>query len=166
MNLSGQYIINHKRGGSVLRALEGSNGITILGLDFLLNGMFNLGTQDANWYAGLIASGTVDEDDTMAAHAGWTEYLAYSQLTRPLWDSIGSAAYGISRRVTNTAPVTFTANADGVILGLFITSSNLISGSVGELWATAIFDVPLDVQISDTIELTYSVVARDANAEN
>ena len=164
--VAGHYNIKHKRGGRLLREASGHNGITDLGLDLLLDSTFNGATQSANWYLGLLAANAVvDAADTMVSHAGWTEFVGHTSPVRLLWDAGASADNVSGRRITNASPTIFTVNADGTVAGLFVTSNNVLAGATGHLWATAEFDEPLEVQISDTIEITYTVSATDANED-
>ena len=166
LGVKGEYRVVHKRDGKVLHDKAGHNSLTTAGLDHMLNCMFNGATQSGNWYLGLVASDpTFDADDTMASHAGWTEFDDYSELTRQLWNC-GDAEDNVeSRKVANDTAAEFTVDANGTISGIFVTTVNTKGGATGTLWATAQLDEELDVQIGDTIEVYYTVSIRDDNAD-
>jgi hypothetical protein len=109
------------------------NKVPNVGLDHILATEFTSGAQITAWYIGLTtASPTPAAGDTMASHAGWTEYTSYSQTNRQAYTGVESA-----QAVTNSAsPATFTVNAGSTTCGgAFIVSNNTISGSTGTLAA-------------------------------
>lgn len=133
------------------------NGITTVGLNHVLDTVFNAGTQVTTWYLGLIngaSAPTLAAADTMSSHAGWTEYTAYSQTNRVAWDE-GAASAG---SMTNSVTSDFSMNASGTVAGGFLTSSATKSGTTGTLFMTATFSGGNQtVGNGDTLKLTYTL---------
>lgn len=135
---------------------EFPNGITDVGIAYLLDAGFDDGTKVTAWSIGLIdnaAFSALAAADTMASHAGWAESVAYSESTRVAWTSGATA----SRSITNASTVDFTMNATAVIKGVFITSVNTKSGTTGTLWSTAAFGSNASVTNGDTLKITYTI---------
>lgn len=114
------------------------NAATYVGLNYMLETMFNSGTPITAWYVGLINSSgfsAVSVNDTMASHSGWTEFTSYSASNRPQWVPT-TAASGV---MVNTSAFTYAISADGTLSGTFVTSVAAKSpGNTGTLWATAL----------------------------
>ena len=126
--------------GEKVRPQRFKNGLATVGINAALETVFRSGTQYTSWYAGLIDStgySGVAASDTMASHAGWTEFTSYSGANRPQW-SPAAAAGGI---IANTTNFSYTISADGSLKGLFITTVAAKSpGNTGTLWSTALVD--------------------------
>lgn len=134
------------------------NLITNEGKNTILDVMFYTLSKISTWYAGLISAtsySAVAAGDTMASHAGWTEFTAYSQSNRVTW---GTGAVS-SQAVTNGSPMVFSINGSGTVKGLFVTSENTKSGTTGKLWSAALFSADQAVVNGDTLNLTYTVTA-------
>lgn len=156
--MRGRYRAEHFRGGVLLRAFDIHNDITNEGKNKIFNVMFNDATPIANnsWFIGLVNQSSFSAfapGDTMASHAGWAEFIAYSQANRVAWGSVSSTAQSVS----NTTPATFDFTGTGTIHGLFIVSNSTKNGSSGTLWSTAAFANDIDVVNSDQLKLTYTV---------
>lgn len=131
------------------------NGITNPGKNNILDTYFNGATQitSTNWSIGLIdGTGTpsLASGDTLASHAGWTEFTNYSG-NRQTWGQ-GSAA---SQAVTNASPATFNITATGTLYGIFVCSA--ATGTTGVLWSTAAFTSPVPVTNGDQMKVTYTL---------
>lgn len=129
------------------------NGVTFEGLNHLLDRGFR-GITSASWYTGLIAAGgfsAVDEDDTAALHAGWTEWTGVSGGNRQLltWSA---AAGGLKSSVGSVAMV---MSSTGLIRGCFMQSSLPVGNATGVLYSTAVLEDDYDVEVADTIYLNY-----------
>lgn len=153
--VKGRFEVQHfDKDGNLKGTYEMPNGIVNLGLNKILDDMFNSGTQSATWSIGLISNTTptLAAGDTMASHT-WTEDQSYSQATRPTW-TVGAAS---SRSVTNAATVDFSMNATVTIFGIFIVDNNVKGGPTGTLWSTAPFASPVSATSGDTLKVTYTV---------
>jgi hypothetical protein len=132
-----------------------NNGAAYVGLNYILETMFRSGTQLTAWYVGLIDGATfsaVSANDTMASHAGWTEFTTYVSANRPAWGP-AAAASGV---MTNTALFTYAIQADGTLAGQFVTSGQAKSpGNTGTLWATALNS--RSVTNGDTLSGDYTI---------
>lgn len=112
----------------------------------------------AAWYLGLVtgpgSGNTYAAGDTLASHAGWTEYTNYSGNRQSItFDSITTADPSVA---SNTTPVQFTiSGAGGVVAGAFLT--NVATGTSGVLFSVSNFTSPGDrtVVSGDTLNVTY-----------
>lgn len=157
-HLKGKLQVEHYRKNILIGRYDCNNGITNVGKNYILDVMFNGGTQIANnsWYIGLIDNSgfsALAAGDTASSHSGWTELTAYTQSTRIAWGS-GSAS---SQATTNSTPATFDMNATNNVYGGFIASSGTKGGTSGILWATAGFSSVVPVSNGDQIKITYTV---------
>lgn len=156
--LRGRFYAELWRDGKLIHKEAFPNDITNVGVNYLLDTMFNDGTQIANsaWCLGLISNSgysALANSDTMGSHSGWTEAVGYSQSTRVAWGSGAASA----RSVTNASAAVFNLNATATLKGVFVTSQNTKGGSTGTLWATALFtsgDIP--VVNGDELRVTYA----------
>jgi len=141
---------------------SGPNGVTSEGLHTVLDVMFDADTQITQWFIGLVNdSPTFAAADTMASHAGWTEFVAYSEVTRVEWDP-GEPATSPPITVTNatTRDYSITGTTGQIIAGMFLSSNNVKSGTTGVLWATALFSAgDQTVGGGDMLRVTYTVTA-------
>ena len=161
--LKGRWRVEHfrRRKSGKLRKTNDlwfDNGITNVGKDLILNVMFNGGTQVANnsWFIGLIDNSgfsALAAADTMASHAGWSEFTAYSESTRQGWGSVTST----SQSTGNTTPASFSINATGTVYGIFVVSNSTKSGTTGTLWSTAGFSSTVAVANGDSLRCTYTL---------
>lgn len=140
-----------------LRTEEFHNGITGVGLNYLLGSGFHADTQLTTWYALLISATSftaLNSADTMSSHTGWVESIAYSESARVTW-TCGSPSAG---SITNSSQMVFTINADGTNLkGMGMTSVSTKSGTTGTLWATGLFASEQDMNNADVLKITYTV---------
>lgn len=151
--LKGRYTIQHVRDGLVLATVRGPNGIVNVGLEDLLNVHFRNGTQKTQWWIGLINSSgftALADADTMASHAGWTEFTSYTG-NRKEWDPDVPAGRAISNGVARE----FNINASGGVRGIFVNSDE--TGTAGILWAAALFASSITVEDQDVLKVTYTV---------
>jgi hypothetical protein len=130
-------------------------------------GLQNMNTQffkgsayTAAWYMGLITgpgSGTtIAAADTLASHAGWTEFTNYSG-NRPAI-TFGTASTADPSVISNSAaPSSFSiSSSGGVVAGAFICS--VTTGTSGVLFSASDFQSPGDrtVVSGDTLNVTYT----------
>ncbi len=154
----GKFKVEHWRGDTLLGTYEFPNGIVNEGKNKIFDVMFNSATPITTWYIGLISlSGysALADADTIASHAGWTEFTGYTQANRVTWGSGASA----SQVITNATPATFDMNATGTVKGIFIVSNNTKGGTTGTLWATALFTADVPVVSGDQLKITYTLNA-------
>jgi hypothetical protein len=161
MDFYDPIVIEHWRGGKKIAVYDAVNDITNEGKNTIFGVMFYGQTQipAANWFLGLISNvgySALNNTDVMNSHSGWTEFTNYSGGARPAWGP-GAPA---SQQVTNATPVNFNITASGTTKGIFVVSDNTLGGTVGKLWATALWnqgDVP--VNNGDLLKATYTVSA-------
>lgn len=159
--LKGRFHVEHvDKDGLLLGTYDIDNDITNEGKNLLFDVMFNSVTPIANsaWAIGLISItsySALAAGDTMASHAGWTEFTSYSQSTRVAWGSGTSSG----QSVTNASPATFDISGSGTVKGIFVTSQNTKSGTTGKLWSTALFSADVPVSNGDQLRITYTVSA-------
>jgi hypothetical protein len=160
MALRGSYkveIICGKTGG-VKHSEEFHNDITNAGKNALLDSFFRNQTQPATWYFGLVDNSgwsAFAAGDTMASHAGWTEFTSYSDSTRVAWTTVAAS----SQSITNTTVSTFNINGSGTLKGIFVNSVSTKGGTTGTLWSTAAFTSTVPVTSGDQLKITYTVNA-------
>lgn len=137
---------------------QGFNDVTTEGKNTLWDTFFGKGTpltQIDPWYIGLVNNSpapTFAAADTLASHAGWSEFTTYTG-NRQAWIDADSAS-GIKGTTTvSTFPIT----TGGVVNGILVAS--IASGTGGKLWATGSFDETVTVIISDSLKITYGVRA-------
>ena len=114
----------------------------------------------AAWYLGLITgpgSGTtIAAGDTLASHAGWTEYTDYTGNRKAV--TFGSATLADPSVIDNSgAPNAFVITAPGgTVAGAFLAS--VATGTSGILFSASDFQSPGDraVVAGDTLNVTYT----------
>lgn len=157
LRLRGRFLIEHRNeAGKLIGLYRVPNGIVDVGLNKILDDMFNAGGQSSLWYLSLADNAgwtAFDDADTMGSHAGWAESTAYSAGTRPQW-TVGAAA---ARQVTNASTVDFAINGTATLKGVFVVDENTKGGTSGTLWATAAFSSTISVTSGDTLKVTYTV---------
>ena len=138
------------------------NLVVNVGLQYMAGSALTSVTQITSWYIGLYgaaASNNPAAGDTMASHAGWTEYVNYSNATR-VAATFATATTANPSVVTNSAsPASFTINgAGGTVGGAFLTSGSAKSGTAGTLFSAADFGSPGDrtVVSGDSLAVTYT----------
>jgi hypothetical protein len=154
----GRFILEQIRNGEVIRTMEFPNSITNEGKNLLLNIMFGATAKISTWYMGLIDNASFSAlapTDTASSHAGWVEFVTYSQTARPQWTA-GTAS---SQSITNAAAVVFDITTTATVFGIFISTLTTKSGTTGTLWTAAPFASTVDVANGDQIKMTYTLSA-------
>ena len=156
--LKGSYVVEcFDKDGKLKWTVQGKNGIVNGGKNKLLDDMFGGGSPSSPWFIGLIQDGgftILADSDTIASHAGWTEFTGYDEATRVEWVDDAAA----NEQKTNTTKANFTINTADTLKGIFIVDNNVKSGVTGTLWATALFDSgDLAVVSADVIKVTYTI---------
>lgn len=132
------------------------NLVTTAGATDVLAKYFKGAAYTAAWFVGLYGgTGTLAAGDTMASHAGWTEFIAYSETVRQTL-TLGTPAAG---SVDNSASkAVFTINgAGGTVLGAFVNSDSTKSGTTGTLFGEGAFSASRTVVATDTITVSITL---------
>ena len=146
--------------GSVKWEDEMHNLVVNAGLQNMVAVYLDAATQTTAWYIGLITgpgSGTtIAAGDTLASHAGWTEFSDYSGSRKAA--TFGTATTADPSVIDNTAsPVSFgITGAGGTVAGAFLASVD--TGTSGILFSASDFQSPGDrvVVPGDTLNVTYT----------
>lgn len=116
--------------------------------------------------------GTFSPTDTMASHAGWTEFTNYTVSASAVR---GTATFSTATGNASTTPgsnivtcaaasITYTiTGAGGNIGGCFLVTgtgaTNVQSATTGTLYSAGAFAVPKATTVGDTVAVTYSTTA-------
>ena len=136
------------------------NLVVNVGLQDMNDKYFTGSTYTAAWYLGLITgpgSGTtIAAGDTLASHAGWTEYTDYTGNRKPV--TFAAASLADPSVIDNSAsPSAFVITAPGgTVAGAFLASVD--TGTGGILFSASDFQSPGDraVVAGDTLNVTYT----------
>jgi len=124
-------------------------------------------------YLGLIASATTySPTDTMASHAGWTEFTNYTvggsavRGTAVFATATGnnSSTPGANVVTSSATSITYTiTGAGGTVTGCFLVTgtgaSSTLNSTTGTLWSAGGFAVAKTTTAGDTVAVTYSTTA-------
>lgn len=135
------------------------NLVVTEGLNYLLDAGLLGGAQVTTWYIGLTGSSpTPAAGDTMASHAGWTEFTSYSEAARPAFSGTRT-----NQTVSNSASkATFSINASGTAGGAFMVSDSTKGGTTGTLLCVGPFSQgDKAVSNGDTLNVQYDFQALD-----
>ncbi len=170
--VAGTQSASAAKGGGIFRVeCFGADG-ALKWTDENHNLVVNQGLQDMNaqyfkgvgytaaWYLGLVtgpSSGTTfAAGNTLASHAGWTEFTDYTGNRKAV--TFGTATTADPSVIDNTAAaVSFTiSGAGGVVAGAFLCS--VATGTSGVLFSGSDFASPGDrtVVSGDTLNVTYT----------
>jgi hypothetical protein len=138
---------------------KSNNLVVNQGLKDMNDKYFSGAAYTAAWYLGLITgpgSGTsFAAGDTLASHAGWTEFTDYSGNRGAV--TFGAATTADPSVITNPSPVAFTiTGAGGTVAGAFLASVD--TGTSGTLFSASDFQSPGDrvVVSGDTLNVSYT----------
>ena len=131
------------------------NLITTVGKNNILDNHFTGSSYTATWFVGLIDNASftaLAAADTAASHAGWIEFVGYSNATRlaPAWATAAAGSKAFS------TPVSFSINAGGTLNGGFINSVSTKSGTTGVLCSEGSFAATRIVANGDTLNVSYT----------
>lgn len=146
--------------GKVKWVEEAHNLVVNEGLQNMVAAYLDAATQTTVWYLGLITgpgSGTtIAAGDTLATHAGWTEFTNYTGNRKTV--TFGTATTADPSVIDNSAsPASFSiSGAGGVVAGAFLAS--VATGTAGILFSASDFQSPGDrtVVSGDTLNVTYT----------
>lgn len=156
--VSGEYQIQCRDAvGALVWEESFSNLVTLEGKHLLLNVVLaGAGGSGGNWFMGIISSeGFVSSpvtEDTASSHAGWTEFVGYSQLTRPRV-TFNQASNNMAG---SNAAVVFTINDPKTIKGCFLTSDSAKGGTSGFLYSAGLFAEDKPMGHGYSLSLTYT----------
>lgn len=146
--------------GKVKWVEEAHNLVVNEGLQNMVAAYLDASAQTTTWYVGLITgpgSGTtIAAGNTLATHAGWTEFTNYTGNRKAA--VFGTATTADPSVIDNSAsPASFAiSGAGGVVAGAFLCS--VASGTSGILFSASDFQSPGDrtVVSGDTLNVTYT----------
>ena len=159
------------KGGGVFRVQCFDKDGNLKWEDQMHNLVVNEGLQDMNtkyfsgssytaaFYLGLVtgpgASTTYAAADTLASHAGWTEFTDYSGSRKLV--TFGTATTADPSVISNSgSPSSFSITGTGTVAGAFLCT--VASGTSGVLFSEADFQSPGDRNVvsGDTLNVTYT----------
>lgn len=146
--------------GKVKWVEEAHNLVVNEGLQNMVAAYLDAATQTTTWYVGLITgpgSGTtIAAGNTLATHAGWTEFTNYTGNRKTA--TFGTATTADPSVIDNSAsPASFAiSGAGGTVAGAFLAS--VATGTSGILFSASDFQSPGDrvVVSGDTLNVTYT----------
>jgi len=152
----------HDKDGNLKWEAQSKNLVVNVGLQYMAGTALDGATARVTaWFLGLYGAASSNNPaaaDTMTSHAGWTEVVAYSNVTR-VAATFAVATTANPSVVTNTAsPAVFNINGTATVGGAFLTSGSAKSGTAGTLFSAADFGSPGDRSVvnSDTLSVTYT----------
>ena len=152
----------HDKDGNLKWEAQSKNLVVNVGLQYMAGTALDGATARVTaWFLGLYGAASSNNPaaaDTMTSHAGWTEVVAYSNVTR-VAATFAVATTANPSVVTNTAsPAVFNINGTTTVGGAFLTSGSAKSGTAGTLFSAADFGSPGDRSVvnSDTLSVTYT----------
>jgi len=125
-------------------------------------------------YLGLVSgsSSTFSPTDTMASHAGWTEFSAYTvssaanRGTATFSTATGNASTvsGSNIVYSNASSITYTITGSGGVIGgcFLVTGSgavNTFGSTTGTLWSAGAFSTAKTTTVGDTVVVSYTTTA-------
>jgi hypothetical protein len=135
------------------------NLVVNTGLQDMNNKYFKGSSYTAAFYIGLVtgpASGTsYAAADTLASHAGWTEFSGYSGNRKAV--TFGTPTTAAPSVIDSTgSPSSFAITSTATVAGAFICT--VASGTSGILFSEADFDSPGDRSVvsGDTLNVSYT----------
>ena len=151
----------HDKDGNLKWEAQSKNLVVNVGLAYMAGTALTSVAQITTWYIGLYgagASNTPAAADTMSSHAGWTEVVAYSNVTRVAATFVTATTANPSVATNSASPAVFNINGTTTVGGAFLTSGSAKSGTVGTLFSAADFGSPGDRSVvnSDTLSVTYT----------
>lgn len=128
------------------------NLVTDVGANNMLDNHLSAAGLTTTWYMLLISSvgySAIVAGDTASSHAGWTEFVGYSNANRPTasWNSAAA------RAKATASGLVFNINASGTVKGSGLISNNTKGGTTGVLFSGGLFSGG-DQPVIDTNTLT------------
>jgi hypothetical protein len=145
-----------------LRELVSAHNIVVnVGLDDLLDVYLSGGSQDSTWFVGLTEDDpTFAATDTLASHAGWTEFTDYDETNRVALVDGGVSSQSLDN---SASPAQFTSSTNGNSAGgAFLAGVN--TGTSGILYGGAAFSSNKAVDAAETLDVTATFTAADSGS--
>jgi len=135
------HVLCYDKDGNLKWEEKNDNLVVNVGLQYMAGVALTSTAQITTWYIGLWGAGASNAPaagDTMASHAGWTEFTGYSNATRvsPTFTAATNANPSV---VTNATAAAFNINASGTVGGAFLTSGSGKGGTTGTLFSGSDF---------------------------
>jgi hypothetical protein len=135
---------------------EFENLVVTVGRNKYLDATLKTGLAVPAWFVGLItgpgAGNVYVAGDTMAVHAGWTEFTTYVSATRPSFTPGAIAAGSVDN---SAAKASFVITVGGTVAGAFLVDDNTKGGVAGTLLGEGNFTTGDRVVIAgDTVNVT------------
>jgi hypothetical protein len=92
----------------------------------------------------------------MTSHAGWEEFTDVTGV-RPTWTP-GSVT---DQEVTNPTAASFTPDADGEVVGFFVSTNSTVGGTGGSLVDMVLFSEAQEIVSGEPFQVTWTLNARD-----
>jgi len=135
------------------------NLVVNVGLQDMNDKYFDGSTYTATWYLGLVTgpggSNTYSANDTLATHAGWTEFTGYTGNRKSVtWNGATLADPSVMSNSSSASSFAITGSA--TVAGAFLASVD--TGTSGILFSVSNFQSPGDRTVAngDTLNVTYS----------
>lgn len=164
--LKGHWCVTCRRpDGSVRWTEEYDNLVTNEGLDYLLDVGLSGGSQNANWYVGLLAASPTPLAAWTKTEVGAADFVAYTEATLPAWTDAGVSG----QSATNAASkASFVINADSSSIGgAYLASANTkaVEGGAAIIYSAGAFTGGnKSADSGDTLEVTATFTAADDGA--
>jgi len=158
--LENYYHFECYRNGKLLWTDNIKNIIVTVGLTDILDKYFKGVAYTAAWYVGLVDNAAwtaFAAANTLASHAGWTEFTTYTGNRKAL--VLGSVVAGSVSNSASKASYTIGVGG-GVIKGAFITTAE--SGTSGILYGEGAFTANRTVLEADVLNVTITLTSATA----
>jgi len=173
--VEGRYVVEcHDAQGNLKWKEEFDNQVVQVGKILMLTALLQTTTTVVGPYLGLVSgsSSTFSPLDTMATHAGWTEFTNYTvggsavrgtaSFATPTGN--GSSTSGSNIVTASATAITYTiTGAGGTVGGCFLVTgsgaSSTQSSTGGTLYSAGAFGTAKTTTAGDTVSVTYSTTA-------
>lgn len=153
---SGLYVMTYYHpGGRRGWSFAVPNGVTIPGVNYLLNTGFRGGAKSTTWFLGLIDDSgfsALNPLDTLASHSGWGEFTGIYLGSRPAWAPAAPGA-GLMGYTTQAL---FQITAAGAVRGAFLADRQPTGLSSGILYSTGAMTTGRPVVAGGTLTVGYA----------
>jgi hypothetical protein len=142
-----------------------SNLITNEGLDYCLDVALSGGSQQSNWYVGLLGSSPSPAAGWTKTEVGAADFVDYDEATLPAWTDGGVSSQSVDNSASK-ASFTISTNSS-TIGGAYLASANTkaVEGGAATIYAAGAFtggDKSADD--GDTLEVTATFTTADDGA--